>query len=67
MVVRRTADSDAPQVAVLLGRRGEPLDEPLLVEASGRDRGIAGPAEGHRLRMRISPERLYAQVARQAS
>ncbi len=61
VVVRRTADSDAPQVAVLLGRRGEPLDEPLLLEASGRDRGIAGPAEGHRLRVRISPESLYAQ------
>jgi len=63
VVLRRTADSDAPQVAVLLGRRGEPLDEPLLLEASGRDRGIAGPAEGQRLRTRINPERLYAQAA----
>lgn len=60
VVVRRTADSDAPRVAVLMGRGGEPLDEPLLLEASGRDRGIAGPAEGHRLRVRIDPERLYA-------
>jgi len=59
VVVRRTADLDAPQVAVLAGRRGEPLDEPLLLQASGRERGIAGPAEGRRLRVRISPERLY--------
>ena len=61
VVVRRTADSNAPQVAVLAGRRGEPLDEPLMIEASGRDRGIAGPAEAKGLRGRISPERLYAQ------
>ena len=50
VVVRRTADSNAPQVAVLAGRRGEPLAEPLLLEASGRDRGIAGPAEAKGLR-----------------
>ena len=60
VVVRRTADSNAPQVAVLAGRRGEPLAEPMLVEASGRDRGIAGPADAHGLRVRINPERLYA-------
>ena len=59
VVLRRTADSDAPQVAVLAGRRGEPLAEPLLLEASGRDRGIAGPAHPHGLRVRINPERLY--------
>jgi len=45
---------------VLAGRRGEALAAPLLLEASGRDRGIAGPADPHGLRMRISPERLYA-------
>ena len=61
VVVRRTADTSAPQVAVLAGRRGEPLDEPLLLEASGRDRGIAGPADAKALRARISAERLYAQ------
>jgi hypothetical protein len=61
VVVRRTADSNAPQVAVLAGRRGEPLDDPLLLEASGRDRGIAGPAEDKALRVHISPERLYAE------
>ena len=61
VVVRRTADSNAPQVAVLAGRRGEPLDEPLMLEASGRDRGIAGPIEGNVLRGRVSAERLYAQ------
>jgi len=60
VVVRRTADSDAPQVAVLAGRRGEPLEQPLLLEAAGRDRGIAGPADAHGLRVRINPERLYA-------
>ena len=63
VVVRRTADSNAPQVAVLAGRRGEPLDEPLLLEASGRDRGIAGPADAKALRVRISAERLYADAA----
>ena len=61
-MVRRTADSDAPQVAVLTSRRGEPLAEPLLREASGRDRGIAGPADPHGLRVRISAERLYAMT-----
>lgn len=63
VVVRRTADTSAPQVAVLAGRRGEPLDEPLLLEASGRDRGIAGPADAKALRVRISAERLYADAA----
>jgi HD-GYP domain-containing protein (c-di-GMP phosphodiesterase class II) len=63
VVVRRTADSNAPQVAVLSGRRGEPLAEPLMLEASGRDRGIAGPAEPKGLRTRINPERLFAQAA----
>lgn len=63
VVVRRTADTSAPQVAVLAGRRGEPLDEPLLLEASGRDRGIAGPADAKALRVRISAERLYAGAA----
>ena len=66
VVVRRTADTDAPEVAVLLGRRGEPLNEPLLLEASGRDRGIAGPADPHRLRVRISVERLFAQAVVEA-
>jgi len=60
VVVRRTADSDVPEVAVLLGRRGEALAEPPLLEASGRDRGIAGPADPHRLRVRIDTERLFA-------
>ncbi len=63
VVVRRTADTSAPQVAILAGRRGEPLDEPLLLEASGRDRGIAGPADAKALRLRISAERLYADAA----
>jgi hypothetical protein len=62
VVVQRTADSAAPQVAVLTGRRGEPLVEPLQREASGRDHGIAGPAEAKGLRVRISPERLYAKA-----
>ena len=63
VVVRRTADTNAPQVAVLAGRRGEPLAEPELLEAGGRDRGIAGPAEAKGLRTRISAERLYADAA----
>ena len=62
VVVQRTADSAAPQVAVLTGRRGEPLVEPVQREASGRDHGIAGPAEPKGLRVRISPERLYAKA-----
>ncbi|MBC7664885.1 MAG: hypothetical protein H7276_14055 [Caulobacter sp.] len=62
VVVRRTADTDAPEVAVLLGRRGEPLAEPPVLEASGRDRGIAGPADPHRLRVHISAERLFART-----
>ncbi len=62
IVVQRTADSAAPQVAVLTGRRGEPLVDPVQCEASGRDHGIAGPAEAHGLRVRISPERLYANA-----
>ena len=62
VVVQRTADSAAPQVAVLTGRRGEPLVEPVQREASGRDYGIAGPAEPKELRVRISPERLYAKA-----
>jgi hypothetical protein len=61
VVVRRTADSNSPQVAVLTSRRGEPLHEPLLREASGREFGIAGPAEPAALRGRsVSAERLYA-------
>ena len=62
VVVQRTADSAAPQVAVLTGRRGEPLVDPVQREASGRDHGIAGPAEAKGLRVRISPERLYAKA-----
>ena len=62
VVVQRTADSASPQVAVLTGRRGEPLVEPVQREASGRDHGIAGPAEASTLRVRISPERLYAKA-----
>jgi len=62
VVVQRTADSAAPQVAVLTGRRGEPLVDPVQREASGRDHGIAGPAEPRSLRVRISPERLYAKA-----
>jgi hypothetical protein len=60
VVVRRTADTHAPEVAVLAGRGGEPLAPPRLIEASGREHGIAGPAEATALRGRISPERLYA-------
>jgi hypothetical protein len=63
VVVQRTADSAAPQVAVLTGRRGEPLVDPVRREASGRDNAIAGPAETRGLRVRISPERLYAAPA----
>jgi hypothetical protein len=63
VVVRRTADSAAPQVAVLTGRRGEPLADPVLREAGGRDHGIAGPAEAKGLRVRVSAERLYAKAA----
>jgi hypothetical protein len=62
VVVQRTADSAAPQVAVLTGRRGEPLVDPLQREASGRDHGIAGPAEAKGLRVRVSAERLYAKA-----
>ena len=62
VVVQRTADTSAPQVAVLTGRRGEPLADPVQREASGRDYGIAGPAEPKDLRVRISPERLYAKA-----
>ncbi len=60
VVVQRTADGTAPQVAVLTGRRGEPLVDPVQREASGRDCGIAGPAQPRDLRVRISPEQLYA-------
>ena len=52
VVVQRTADSAAPQVAVLTGRRGEPLVEPVQREASGRDHGIAGPADARPARAR---------------
>jgi hypothetical protein len=62
VVVQRTADTSAPQVAVLTSRLGEPLVDPLQREASGRDYGIAGPAEPRNLRVRISPERLYAKT-----
>jgi hypothetical protein len=63
VVVRRTAGSATPQVAVLTGRRGEPLADPVQREASGRDHTIAGPAEARGLRVRISPEQLYARAA----
>ena len=62
VVVQRTADTTAPQVAVLTGRRGEPLVEPVQREASGRDYGIAGPADPKGLRVRVSAERLYAKA-----
>ena len=62
LVVQRTADSNAPQVAVLTRRRGEPLVEPVHREAGGRDHGIAGPAEPKGLKVRISAERLYAKA-----
>ena len=62
VVVQRSADSGAPRVAVLSGRRGEPLAEPLVREAGGREFGIAGPAESNGSRVRISAERLYAKV-----
>jgi HD-GYP domain-containing protein (c-di-GMP phosphodiesterase class II) len=62
VVVQRTADSAAPQVAVLTGRRGEPLAEPVQREAAGRDYGIAGPAEAQALRVRVRAERLYAKA-----
>ncbi len=63
VVVRRTADSASPRVAVLTGRRGELLHEPILREASGREFGIAGPAEPNAARGRlISAEKLYADA-----
>ena len=62
VVVQRTADTTAPQVAVLTGRRGEPLVEPVQREAGGRDYGIAGPADAKALRVRVSAERLYAKA-----
>jgi len=62
VVVQRTADSAAPQVAVLTGRRGEPLVDPVQREASGRDYGIAGPADAKGLRVRVNAERLYAKA-----
>jgi hypothetical protein len=60
VVVQRTADSTAPRVAVLNGRRGEPLADPVHREAGGREFGIAGSAEPNGLRIRINVERLYA-------
>jgi HD-GYP domain-containing protein (c-di-GMP phosphodiesterase class II) len=62
VVVQRTADASAPQVAVLTGKRGEPLVEPLLRTAGGREHGIAGPAEARGLKVRVSVERLYAKA-----
>jgi hypothetical protein len=62
IVVQRTGDANAPLVAVLTGRRGEPLAEPFLREAGGREHGIAGPADPRRLKGRIPAERLYAAV-----
>jgi HD-GYP domain-containing protein (c-di-GMP phosphodiesterase class II) len=62
VVVQRTADSTSPQVAVLTGRRGELLAEPVQREAAGREYGIAGSADPKGLKVRISPERLYAKA-----
>ena len=62
VVVQRTADTTAPRVAVLTGRNGQPLVDPVQREASGRDHGIAGPAEAKALRVRVSAERLYAKA-----
>jgi hypothetical protein len=59
-VVRRGAE--APRVAVLLGRRGEPLAEPVMREAGGREHGIAGDVEPRSLRAQIIPERLFAKT-----
>ncbi len=62
VVIQRTADATAPLVAVLTGRRGEPLVDPLQREAGGREYGIAGAAEPKGLKVRISAERLYAKA-----
>jgi hypothetical protein len=62
VVVQRGPDANSPQVAVLTGKRGEPQVEPVQREASGREHGIAGVADAKGLRVRISPERLYAKA-----
>ena len=62
VAVQRTADANAPQVAVLTGKRGEPLVEPVQREAAGREHGVAGMADARGLKVRISPERLYAKA-----
>jgi hypothetical protein len=59
-VVRRGAE--APRVAVLQGRRGEPLAEPVVREAAGREHGIAGDVEPRSLRAQVNPERLFAKT-----
>ncbi|HEY9029503.1 MAG TPA: HD domain-containing phosphohydrolase [Burkholderiaceae bacterium] len=62
VVVQRGADANAPLAAVLTGRQGEPLIEPIRREAAGRQHGIAGTADPKGLRVRVSPERLYANA-----
>jgi len=61
-VIERAADTGAPRVAVVTGRRGEPLQQPVARAAAGRELGIAGPAEPRVLRVRVSAERLYAHA-----
>jgi hypothetical protein len=62
VVVRRGADPGTPRVAVLMGRRGEPLAEPVLRDCAGREHGIAGDVEPRSLRAKVNPEQLYAKA-----
>jgi hypothetical protein len=63
VVVRRGLEGGAPRVAVLMGRRGEPLAAPVLRESAGREHGIAGDVEPRSLRSKIGPEQLYAAAS----
>jgi HD-GYP domain-containing protein (c-di-GMP phosphodiesterase class II) len=62
VVVRRGEDTAALRVAVLVSRRGEPLAEPVVREAVGRENGIAGDVEPRGLRAPIVPEQLFAKA-----
>ena len=62
VVIHRTEDAQAPQVAVLMSRRGEPLLKPVQRQAMGREHGIAGVANAKALKIRITAEQLYGPL-----
>ena len=62
VVLQRTADANAPIVAALTGRSGEPLVAPVVRVAAGREHAIAGIVDARGFKVRIAPERLYAKA-----